>query len=161
MFFSQNISKNIVDFKNIFDSFTAMKFPQEDIFILATGFIISGLVFFLYRYFKNKNAIANLSISPGTLDEQLVNLNKDFYEIGREEKSEMIHINSKKASRQHAFINKKNGKFYITDNNSTNGTYVNLAKIPPNFPQVLSDQDEILIGKVILKFYDLKSIKDK
>jgi hypothetical protein len=38
---------------------------------------------------------------------------------------------------------------------------VNLAKIPPNFPQVLSDQDEILIGKVILKFYDLKSIKDK
>ena len=73
----------------------------------------------------------------------------------------MIYINSKKASRQHAFINKKNGKFYITDNNSTNGTYVNLAKIPPNFPQVLSDQDEILIGKVMLKFYDLKSIKDK
>ncbi len=99
-----------------------MKFPQEDIFILATGFAISGLIFFLYRYFKNKNAIANLSIAPGTLDEQLINLSKDFYEIGREEKSEMIYINSKKASRQHAFINKKNGKFYITDNNSTNGT---------------------------------------
>jgi pSer/pThr/pTyr-binding forkhead associated (FHA) protein len=136
-----------------------MKFPEEDILILATSLAISGLIFFSIRFFKNKNAIANLSIASGTLEEQLINLNKDFHEIGREEKPDIIYINSKKASRQHAFINKKNGRFYITDNNSTNGTFINHVKIPPNFPQILSDQDEIMIGKIILKFYDLKSTK--
>ncbi|MBL0262569.1 MAG: hypothetical protein IPQ05_01570 [Leptospiraceae bacterium] len=84
-----------------------MKFPQDDIVILFIGMTISGMIFFIYRYYKNRQAVANLSIAAGTLDEQLMNLSKDFYEIGREEKSEMIHINSKKASRQHAFINKK------------------------------------------------------
>ena len=131
-----------------------MKFPQDDIVILSIGMTISGMIFFIYRYYKNRQAVANLSIAAGTLDEQLMNLSKDFYEIGREEKSEMIHINSKKASRQHAFINKKIGTFYLTDNNSTNGTFINNQKIHPNEPYRLANQDEIKIGGVLLKFYD-------
>ena len=139
-----------------------MKFPQDDIVILSIGMTISGMIFFIYRYYKNRQAVANLSIAAGTLDEQLMNLSKDFYEIGREEKSEMIHINSKKASRQHAFINKKIGKFYLTDNNSTNGTFINNQKIHPNEPYRLANQDEIKIGGVLLKFYDqTKSKKDR
>ena len=139
-----------------------MKFPQDDIVILFIGMTISGMIFFIYRYYKNRQAVANLSIAAGTLDEQLMNLSKDFYEIGREEKSEMIHINSKKASRQHAFINKKIGKFYLTDNNSTNGTFINNQKIHPNEPYRLANQDEIKIGGVLLKFYDqTKSKKDR
>ena len=139
-----------------------MKFPQDDIVILFIGMTISGMIFFIYRYYKNRQAVANLSIATGTLDEQLMNLSKDFYEIGREEKSEMIHINSKKASRQHAFINKKIGKFYLTDNNSTNGTFINNQKIHPNEPYRLANQDEIKIGGVLLKFYDqTKSKKDR
>ncbi|MBK6605605.1 MAG: FHA domain-containing protein [Leptospiraceae bacterium] len=139
-----------------------MKFPQDDIVILFIGMTISGMIFFIYRYYKNRQAVANLSIATGTLDEQLMNLSKDFYEIGREEKSEMIHINSKKASRQHAFINKKIGTFYLTDNNSTNGTFINNQKIHPNEPYPLTNQDEIKIGGVLLKFYDqTKSKKDR
>ncbi len=137
--------------------FTRMKFPQEDIIILSIGMAFSGIIFYLYRLFKNKTAVANLSIATGTLEEQLVSLKKDFYEIGREEKSDMIHVNSRKASRQHAFINKKTGKFYITDNNSTNGTYLNQERIKPNIPHPLSNQDEIKIGGIVLKFYDLVS----
>lgn len=139
-----------------------MKFPKDDIVILFIGMTISGMIFFIYRYYKNRQAVANLSIATGTLDEQLMNLSKDFYEIGREEKSEMIHINSKKASRQHAFINKKIGTFYLTDNNSTNGTFINNQKIHPNEPYRLANQDEIKIGGVLLKFYDqTKSKKDR
>ena len=139
-----------------------MKFPQDDIVILFIGMTISGMIFFIYRYYKNRQAVANLSIATGTLDEQLMNLSKDFYEIGREEKSEMIHINSKKASRQHAFINKKIGTFYLTDNNSTNGTFINNQKIHPNEPYRLANQDEIKIGGVLLKFYDqTKPKKDR
>ncbi len=138
-----------------------MKFPQDDILILTIGIAISGIIFFLYRYYKNRKAVANLSIAAGTLEEQLVNLNKDFYEIGREETSEIIQINSKKASRQHAFINKKIGKFYLTDNNSTNGTFLNEQRLLPNQPYPLSNQDEIKIGGVILKFYDLTESKNR
>ena len=137
--------------------FTRMKFPQNDIIILAIGMTLIGITVYLYRLYKNKTSSANLSIALGTLDEQLLSLSKDFYEIGREEKEEMIRINSQKASRQHAFINKKTGKFYITDNNSTNGTYLNQERIKPNIPHPLSNQDEIKIGGIVLKFYDLVS----
>jgi pSer/pThr/pTyr-binding forkhead associated (FHA) protein len=136
-----------------------MKFPQDDILILAAGLAFFGIIFFLYRTYKNRKAIANLSVAAGTLEEQLVNLNKNFYEIGREEKTEMIQINSRKVSRQHAFINKKVGKFYLTDNNSTNGTFLNEQKLQPNHSYLLTNQDEIRIGGVILKFYDLSDSK--
>lgn len=134
-----------------------MKFPQDDILILAVGMSITGIIFYLYYIYKSKKTFPNLSIAAGTLDEQLVSLQKDFYEIGREGKPEMIQINSKKASRQHAFLNKKTGNFYITDNNSRNGTFLNQVKIQANQPYILSNQDEIKIGGVILKFYDSKT----
>lgn len=139
--------------------FTRMKFPQNDIIILAIGMTLIGISVYLYRLYKNKTSSANLSIAMGTLEEQLLSLTKDFYEIGREEKEEMIRINSQKASRQHAFINKKSGKFYLTDNNSTNGTYINEKRIQPNTAHLLSHQDEVKIGGVILRFYDLKSLE--
>lgn len=127
---------------------------MEDIIILAICMAISGIGFIIYRFLGKKNTVANLSIAAGTLDEQLLSLNKNFYEIGREQKSDMIRINSIKASRQHAFINRKGRKFYLTDNNSTNGTYINKARIQPNQPYELFNQDEIKIGGVSLKFYD-------
>lgn len=144
---------------NISDIFTRMKFPQNDIIILATGMTVVGIAVYLYRLYKNKTVTANLSIAMGTLEEQLLSLTKDFYEIGREEKTDMIQINSPKVSRQHAFINKKTGKFYLTDNNSTNGTYVNEKRIQPNSPHLLTHQDEVKIGGIALRFYDLKSIR--
>ena len=136
-----------------------MKFPKDDILVLSIGMTIFGIIFLLYRYLKNRHAVANLSIATGTLEEQLVNLSKNFYEIGREDRLEMIQINSKKASRQHAFINKKIGKFYLIDNNSTNGTFINEQKIQPNEPYLLTNQDEIKIGGVLLKFYYLPKPK--
>jgi hypothetical protein len=149
----------VVENKNQSDMFSRMKFPKDDIFILVICMVISGIGFFLYRFFKKREAVANLSVAAGSVDEQLVSLIKNFYEIGREGNPDMIKVNSKKASRQHAFINKKSGKFFITDNNSTNGTFINRKRIQPNQPFALSSQDEIKIGGVSLKFYDFHSDK--
>ncbi|HMV41640.1 MAG TPA: FHA domain-containing protein [Leptospiraceae bacterium] len=123
--------------------------------ILSSAMSFGAGVFFLYSYYVNKKANANLSIAPGTLEEQLVHLGKNYYEIGREENSDTIKINSKKVSRRHAILRKKFGKFYITDVSSTNGTFLNNRKIEPFEEYQLFNEDEIRIGGVMLKFYNL------
>lgn len=134
-----------------------MKFPFEDIIFLSSTMAFGAGAFFLYSYLTNKKANANLSIAPGTLEEQLIHLSKNYYEIGRDENSDTIKINSKKVSRRHALLKKKFGKFYITDVSSTNGTFLNNRKIEPFQEYRLFNEDELRIGGVILKFYTLSN----
>jgi hypothetical protein len=46
------------------------------------------------------------------------------------------------------FYDSGQGKFLITDDNSTNGTYVNGTRLVPNEPADLNDGDEIILGDV-------------
>jgi hypothetical protein len=55
------------------------------------------------------------------------------------------------SSRQHALIILENGKMTIEDLNSSNGTFLNRAKIYPAQPQPLKPNDVIQIGNVQLK----------
>jgi pSer/pThr/pTyr-binding forkhead associated (FHA) protein len=55
------------------------------------------------------------------------------------------------SSRQHAVIAYENGRMTIEDLNSSNGTFVNRAKIYPAQPQPLKVNDVIQIGTVQLK----------
>jgi hypothetical protein len=55
------------------------------------------------------------------------------------------------SSRQHAVITFENGRMTIEDLNSSNGTFVNRAKIYPAQPQPLKVNDVIQIGTVQLK----------
>lgn len=58
-----------------------------------------------------------------------------------------------KVSRRHARILCRNGAFMIEDLGSTNGTFVNRGRrMLPGSPQVLSDGDEIIVGKTFLRF---------
>lgn len=58
-----------------------------------------------------------------------------------------------KVSRRHARIRFSNGQFFIEDLGSTNGTFVNRGRrLIPGNPQVLSDGDEIIVGKTFLRF---------
>jgi pSer/pThr/pTyr-binding forkhead associated (FHA) protein len=56
-------------------------------------------------------------------------------------------------SRQHARITVQGGQAMIEDLNSTNGTWVNRAKIQSGQPTPLSDGAEIRLGRVALIFY--------
>ena len=56
-------------------------------------------------------------------------------------------------SRQHAAIKFENGQYTIEDLGSTNGTYVNRGnRLQVGQPQVLNDGDEIIVGRIYLKF---------
>lgn len=58
-----------------------------------------------------------------------------------------------KVSRRHARVIFRNGVYMIEDLGSTNGTFVNRGRrLLPGSPQVLSDGDEIIVGKTFLRF---------
>lgn len=88
----------------------------------------------------------HLTITSGTLSGQVFELESGFLTIGRSEncsvrfdpKGERI------ASKQHAFVEAKPDGFYITDNNSTNGTLLNGEKIQQ---AKINSGDTIQFGK--------------
>jgi len=58
-----------------------------------------------------------------------------------------------KVSRRHARIIFRDGKYFVEDLGSTNGTYVNRGRrLLPGIPQVLADGDEIIVGKTFFRF---------
>lgn len=58
-----------------------------------------------------------------------------------------------KVSRRHARILKRERAYFIEDLGSTNGTFVNRGRrLLPGSPQVLSEGDEIIVGKTFLRF---------
>ncbi len=132
-----------------------VEFPLNDVLILGIGILIAGVGVLIWQHFKNKKAIANLSILSGTVEEELISLYKNHYVLGRDETSNKILLNSKKASRSHAFIKKRNGRFYIIDNNSLNGTYLNGTKISTSVSYKLENNDSIMIAGIAMKFLQI------
>lgn len=64
-----------------------------------------------------------------------------------------VHDPEAKVSRRHARIKFANGQFVIEDLGSTNGTFVNRGRrLIPGSPQILTDGDEIIVGKTFLRF---------
>jgi hypothetical protein len=59
-----------------------------------------------------------------------------------------------KVSRKHARIIFRNNIYMIEDLGSTNGTFVNRGRrLLPGSPQVLTEGDEIIVGKTFLRFH--------
>jgi serine/threonine-protein kinase len=64
------------------------------------------------------------------------------------------HDPESKVSRRHARIFVDNGRFVIEDLGSTNGTFVNRGRrLIPGNRHLLSDGDEIIVGKTFLRFH--------
>lgn len=62
-----------------------------------------------------------------------------------------------KVSRRHARITMLDGKYFVEDLGSTNGTFVNRGKrLPAGERQPLKDGDEIIVGKTFLRFQTVK-----
>lgn len=64
------------------------------------------------------------------------------------------HDPDAKVSRRHARVVFRNGIHMIEDLGSTNGTFLNRGRrLLPGSPQVLSEGDEIIVGKTFLRFH--------
>jgi pSer/pThr/pTyr-binding forkhead associated (FHA) protein len=55
-------------------------------------------------------------------------------------------------SRLHARIFVDNGQYLIEDQESTNFTFVNRQRLAPKTPTPLHDNDEVRLGRVLLRF---------
>jgi hypothetical protein len=55
-------------------------------------------------------------------------------------------------SRMHARIFVENGLYMLEDENSTNFTFINRQKLTAKTPMALHDNDEIKLGRVLLRF---------
>ena len=78
--------------------------------------------------------------------------------IGRNEKTAHIKfpVSSRKLSREHARFDLENNGIYITDLNSTNGTFVNVTRVTE--PVLLKDGDLIKLGDITLEIIDVGAV---
>jgi pSer/pThr/pTyr-binding forkhead associated (FHA) protein/uncharacterized RDD family membrane protein YckC len=74
-------------------------------------------------------------------------LSKPVMTVGRSKSADII-IEDSSVSRIHVRIELKGSAYYIFDNNSSNGTYVNRKKVQES---VLRDGDDVVVGRV--QFY--------
>ncbi len=58
-------------------------------------------------------------------------------------------------SRIHAFLHRKDGTFFVEDNDSVNGTYLNGYPLDPKTPTTLNNADEIRLGQLRMYIYFL------
>jgi diguanylate cyclase (GGDEF)-like protein len=77
------------------------------------------------------------------------------FEIGRSSKNDLF-LDQESISRHHARITFDGTQYWVADNNSTNGTYVNDEAVRE---QRLRDGDQIRIGRSILKFMTGENIE--
>ena len=110
---------------------------------------------------KSNSVYATLIIERGESAGTEFSLAADESNIGRWDADNGIfpdvdldkHDPEAKISRRHARIVREDGKFVIEDLGSTNGTFVNRGRrLLPGNKNVLSDGDEIIIGKTFLRF---------
>lgn len=73
------------------------------------------------------------------------------YMLGREANQSSFFKKDERVSRNHCSLVFKDGLWYVKDNNSTNGTFVNSKNIGKNGEKVLEDGDELRLGHIIFK----------
>ncbi len=97
--------------------------------------------------YAGKSLIFRTGLEP-TLKVEKVDLAKDRIRIGRDPTND-VAINHPVVSKHHAEIVKQDGKFFVVDLGSTNGTFVNGIKIKRH---QLHELDRIVIGPSELHF---------
>lgn len=111
---------------------------------------------------KKKGSHARLTIERGGSADTDFPLSSEESYIGRWDADNGIfpdvdldaHDPDAKVSRRHARIIFRNNVYMIEDLGSTNGTFVNRGRrLLPGSPQVLSEGDEIIVGKTFLRFH--------
>jgi hypothetical protein len=96
----------------------------------------------------------SLVIIAGSLPNQNWLLTKSTTVIGRNETCDII-IPVSQVSREHITVFQKAAKYFVRDENSSNGTWVNGSKLEVGAQKELRDGDEITLAmQLILRFDD-------
>lgn len=96
---------------------------------------------------------AYLEFLGGPEDGRVTLLSGERLTVGRRQDND-VHIYSDAAlSRQHAFIYRKNGRFWIEDRKSSFGTWVDGERVPVNTSAPLRDGSLIRLARTQMLFY--------
>ncbi|SFG36775.1 FHA domain-containing protein [Desulfotomaculum arcticum] len=93
-------------------------------------------------------AAASLEVLEGPLSGRRYQVEGNLAVIGRKESCD-IFLPDESISRRHALISRVGRQFYIKDQASTNGTYINGARVEQ---EELMPGDMIKIGRILLRF---------
>ena len=85
---------------------------------------------------------------PGLLGKRFV-LDRSPLRVGRGTDNHIV-LEGDSVSRRHAHFERRGTDWYVVDNGSTNGTYLNEEQVPRD--SVLGNGDRIKVGPTILKF---------
>ena len=97
---------------------------------------------------SNDCLVVIYTAEPGLLGKRFV-LDKSPTRVGRGADSAIV-LEGDSVSRRHAHLERRAGAWYVVDDGSTNGTYVNEEQISRE--QLLVNGDRIKVGPSILKF---------
>lgn len=106
----------------------------------------------------NARLVIMLQESTETLIYQIT---LDETSIGRAGSSDVLLEKDDNVSRHHALIRKENNQYVIYDSRSTEGVSVNGQKIPVEIAHILTNSDQISIGKYTLLFYDTLEVNSE
>ena len=132
---------------------------------LETVLAVSGVAQAARDEEAGKNVHAKLIIERGSAVGTEFSLSADETYIGRWDADNGIfpdvdldsHDPEAKVSRRHARIVFKDGNYSVEDLGSTNGTFINRGRrLLPGNPNILSDNDELIVGKTFLRFRVIK-----
>ena len=84
--------------------------------------------------------------------ECVARLETPVYVIGKKSEEADCVLKDNSVSRVHARILTEDGRMYLEDLNSTNGTYKNGLRLQPYEKKILEPEDEIRLGKIMLVF---------
>lgn len=73
-------------------------------------------------------------------------IDKDIFNIGRDNSKSDFVILESSVSKQHATITHVENQYYITDNKSSNGTYLNGTKLYPNKKYEINNNDKVVFA---------------
>lgn len=123
--------------------------------------IIAGVFGFFHHYkrkeFNHTKYRFQLIMESGELEGKIFTLIGNNHIIGRIQKNQYsIKLDSDKVSRKHAVVKRVDRGYSITDENSTNGTFINDNKLKPNKPHLLQNGEKVRIGDVDFRMSIIK-----
>ena len=105
---------------------------------------------------SSDTVVSYQAVDGGTLTrmttQDKIKINNANFTIGRQRGKVDYQVEGDSVSRVHARIEVKDGKSYIVDNNSANGTYVNNVKLRAGVAQELKEGDIIKISDEKFRF---------
>ncbi len=127
--------------------------PSDRLFCTSCGYELADRKAAADRVLapNGRPILARFVMQNGQMVGRAFRFHQDLTTIGRTNGNDLI-INGKTVSRRHARLWFDNGRWYLADMQSANGTFVNSMRLQPNQPAALSDGDVLNFGDEIVLF---------